>query len=110
MGSLSLTEIVVIVLVILIVFGPRRLPELARRAGELAKQVRSASSSLSESLGVEYEATVEPIRTAKREIDAIKSDLSSAVASIGAVGETPVSSDTSGRPADPAEPDAAEDP
>ncbi|MEN8233845.1 MAG: twin-arginine translocase TatA/TatE family subunit [Actinomycetota bacterium] len=83
MGSLSFSEIILILLVILIVFGPRRLPELARRAGELAKKLRTASASLSESLGVDYEATVEPIRTAKREIDGIKSDLTKAVSSVG---------------------------
>lgn len=83
MGSLSFSEIVVIVLVILIVFGPRRLPDLARRAGELTQKLRSASSALSDSLGVEYEATVEPIRTARQEIEGIKSDLTRAVSSMG---------------------------
>ena len=60
MGSLSFSEIVVIVLVILIVFGPNRLPDLARRAGEFMNKVRNASSSMTEALGVDYEETVEP--------------------------------------------------
>jgi len=50
MGSLSFSEIMVIVLVILVVFGPR-LPDLSRRAGELMKKVREASSSLSDAVG-----------------------------------------------------------
>jgi len=88
MGSLSFSEIVVIVLVILIVFGPRRLPELARKAGELMGKVRNASSLLSESLGTEYEATIEPIKSVKRDFDGIKEDLTKAVASYG-MGDAP---------------------
>jgi len=83
MGSLSFSEIIVIVLVILIVFGPRRLPELARKAGELMGKVRNASSLLSDSLGTEYEATIEPIKSVKRDFDGIKDDLTRAVASYG---------------------------
>ncbi len=83
MGSLSFSEIVVIVLVILVVFGPRRLPDLARRAGELMAKVRNASSALTESLGTDYEATIEPIKSAKRDFDGIKSDLTKAVTSLG---------------------------
>ncbi len=75
MGSLSFSEIVVIVLVILIVFGPNRLPDLARKAGELMNKVRNASSTMTDSLGVDYEETVEPLLNAKRDFDGIKEDL-----------------------------------
>ncbi|MEN8113833.1 MAG: twin-arginine translocase TatA/TatE family subunit [Actinomycetota bacterium] len=110
MGSLSFAEIVVIVLVILIVFGPHRLPELARRAGELAKKLRTASASLSDSLGVEYEATVEPIRTAKREIDGIKSDLTKAVSSMGTAGDPGNGAKAEQPPHDEARDESAETP
>lgn len=83
MGSLSFSEIVVIVLVILVVFGPQRLPDLSRRAGELMKKVREASSSLSDAVGIDIEATIEPIRDAKRDFDGMKKDLTTAVTSIG---------------------------
>ena len=43
MGSLGTGELVVIVLVAIVVFGPRRLPELARKAAELIKQAREHS-------------------------------------------------------------------
>ena len=83
MGSLSFSEIVVIVLVILVVFGPKRLPELARKAGELMNKVRSASSSITDAFGDEYEATIEPIRSVKQDYDGLKSDLTKAATSIG---------------------------
>ena len=83
MGSLSFAEIVVIVLVILVVFGPQRLPDLSRRAGALMKKAREASSSMSGALGTDFEATIEPIRDAKRDFDGIRKDLTTAVTSIG---------------------------
>ncbi len=83
MGSLSFSEILVIVLVILVVFGPKRLPELARKAGELMKKVRSASSSITDALGDEYDATIDPIRSVKQDYDDLKSDLTKAVTAMG---------------------------
>jgi TatA/E family protein of Tat protein translocase len=83
MGSLSFSEIVVIVLVILIVFGPNRLPELARKAGELMNKVRNASNTMTDALGVDYEETVEPFKSAKRDFDSIKTDISKTVTTFG---------------------------
>lgn len=83
MGSLSFSEIVVIVLVILIVFGPNRLPDLARKAGEFMNKVKHASSSMTDALGVEYQEAVEPILSAKRDFDSIKEDLTRTVTTFG---------------------------
>ena len=89
MGSLSFSEIVVIVLVILIVFGPNRLPDLARRAGEFMNKVKNASSSMTDALGVDYEETVEPLLSAKRDFDSIKEDLSKTVTTFGQAATIP---------------------
>jgi len=89
MGSLSFSEIVVIVLVILIVFGPNRLPDLARKAGEFMNKVRNASSSMTEVLGVDYEETVEPFLSAKRDLDGIKEDLTKTVRTFGQAATVP---------------------
>jgi len=105
MGSLSFSEIVVIVLVILVVFGPKRLPDLARKAGELMTKVRNASASLTESLGTDYEATIEPIKSVKRDFDGIKSDLTNAITSFG-VQDTAQPETPSG---DPVPPSSAEE-
>jgi len=101
MGSLSFSEIVVIVLVILVVFGPQRLPDLARKAGELMGKVRNASSTLTDALGTDFEATIEPIKSVKRDFDGIKSDLTRTVTSFGAqepAGRAPSSVDPAASP------------
>ena len=43
MGSLGMTEIVVILVIALIIFGPRKLPELGKTLGKSLAQFRKAS-------------------------------------------------------------------
>jgi len=109
MGSLSFSEIVVIVLVILIVFGPNRLPDLARKAGEFMSKVRNASSSMTDALGVDYEETVEPFLSAKRDFDSIKQDLTKTVTTFGQAATIPDSNEVNDPPGKDAE-DSAESP
>ena len=58
MFGVGLPEFAVIALVAVIVFGPDRLPELARQAGRFVRQVRnlatSAQNQLRDELGPEY--------------------------------------------------------
>lgn len=44
MGSVGLAEVLVVAVVALLVFGPERLPELAKQAGELLARFRSETS------------------------------------------------------------------
>jgi sec-independent protein translocase protein TatB len=56
--GIGLPELMVIAIVAVVVFGPERLPEYARQAGKLVRQLRnlaqSAQSQLREELGPEY--------------------------------------------------------
>jgi sec-independent protein translocase protein TatB len=56
--GIGLPELMVIGIVAVVVFGPDRLPELARQAGRFVRQVRnlaqSAQTQLREELGPEY--------------------------------------------------------
>ena len=58
MFGIGLPELMVILIVAVVVFGPDRLPEFARQAGRFVRQLRnlaqSAQSSLREELGPEY--------------------------------------------------------
>jgi len=70
MFSVSPAEIATIVLVALIVFGPKRLPEIARKAGKIASQVRATADEFKSELGGTYQETVEPFREAATELAA----------------------------------------
>ncbi len=87
MGSLSLAEILVILVVILVVFGPKRLPELSRRAGYLLGKLREGTAYVTRAIDSGYGESIEPIRELKREIDGLKGDVNRAVSSIGDLGK-----------------------
>lgn len=50
MGSLGFAEILVVTVIALLVFGPERLPELARNAGKAVARFRSEASKSVEEL------------------------------------------------------------
>ena len=55
MPSLGFGEILIILLFALIIFGPRRLPEMGRTIGRSLKEFRSAAAELRQELDVELE-------------------------------------------------------
>lgn len=52
LGSLGIPELIVIFVIALIVFGPRKLPELARSLGRGIAEFKKATSELQSSLDV----------------------------------------------------------
>ena len=68
MGNFTFSEIITIIIVILIVFGPQRLPEIARKAGALASKARSAVDSIRTELDAEYGEVIQPLREARDEM------------------------------------------
>ena len=58
MFGIGLSELMVIMVVAVVVFGPERLPEFARQAGRFVRQMRNlaqnAQTQLREELGPEY--------------------------------------------------------
>lgn len=105
MGSLSFAEIVTIVVVILIIFGPDRLPEFARKIGELLSKARQATSQFAEEISGEWSDAADPIKTAKEDLEGIKDDLKRAGQSFTDFGDTNLSgSDPNRVGSDSAEP------
>lgn len=64
-------EVVIILIVALIVLGPTRLPELARKAGEYASELRKAAREVREGL----ESEVSDLKTAGDELRAVKDEI-----------------------------------
>ncbi len=95
MGSLSFAEIVTILLVVLIVFGPDRLPEFAKKLGELMAQARRATSQFSKDISTEWGDAVEPIRAVKDDYEGVKKDLKDATAAITGFGSEETEEKTS---------------
>ena len=82
MGSVGFGELALIALVALLVFGPDRLPELSRKAGELMTKAREATRSFTDALDSEFDEHTEPIRTLQAEFQATKDELTSAAGTI----------------------------
>jgi sec-independent protein translocase protein TatB len=82
MGNFSLSEIVVIVLLILVIFGPDRLPELARKTGQFVRKARGMVDDLRDEYGGEWEEVTKPIQDVRRELMGMKTDIESSMASL----------------------------
>jgi sec-independent protein translocase protein TatB len=70
MFSLSPSELLTIGIVALIVFGPRRLPELARRAGRMAAYLRSAAEEIRGEVEGDLKEVARPFREASGDLAA----------------------------------------
>lgn len=60
MGTLGAQELIIILLIVLLLFGARKLPELSRSIGQSIKEFRKASEDADESSADETRATVSP--------------------------------------------------
>jgi sec-independent protein translocase protein TatB len=67
-GNLTFSEIITILVVILIVFGPNRLPELARKLGQFITSARQAATALQKQISDEYGEAIEPLKDVRSEL------------------------------------------
>ncbi len=75
MPNFTLSEILTIALVILIVFGPQRLPEMARKAGGLVRRVRTMANDLRREFAGEFEDIAQPLRDVGTELKGVQQDM-----------------------------------
>ena len=68
MFDISPLELLTIALIALIVFGPHRLPDLARKAGEYIREIRRAASELTAGLDQEVRDLKEPFEGLKEDL------------------------------------------
>lgn len=71
-------EIIIIALIALIVLGPRRLPELARKAGEWMTELRKAAREITEGLEAEVSDFKEVGQELRKPLDDLQRDVRSA--------------------------------
>ena len=76
--SISFTELITILLIALIVFGPQRLPELARKAGEWAREIRKVAGEFRRGLDQEIGDLKQPFQEMKDDLDKARGDLKAA--------------------------------
>ena len=106
-GTLGGPELFLILLIALIVFGPRKLPEIGKSMGKMMAEFRKASNEFRQTIENEVEA--EKIRDATR-IEMPRLDAEPAATSAAPVTSAPEATTTSA-PAEPAAPtDAVAEP
>lgn len=66
MGSIGIPELIMIFVIALLLFGPRKLPEIGRSIGKAMGEFRRASNDLKRSL--EEEVAAEELRDVGREV------------------------------------------
>jgi TatA/E family protein of Tat protein translocase len=66
-GSLGLPELLMIFVVALLLFGPRKLPEIGRTLGKAMNEFKRATNDLQRSL--EEEIAVDELKQTRREIE-----------------------------------------
>ena len=95
-GSIGMPELIIIMVIALIIFGPRKLPELGRSLGKSINEFKKASNELRSTLEEEIRLDEQKEQRAK-----IGAEQKSAIA--GAEVNTPATSASPVTPAAPAE-------
>ena len=105
-GTLGGPEVILILVVALIVFGPRRLPEIGKSMGKMLAEFRKASNDFKRTIEDELEAEksreTQPTPAAAPEVTPPVSDVGATGATTEAVPDAPAptfdGADTSGTP------------
>lgn len=81
MGNFGFSEMLVIAVIALLVFGPERLPELARNAGRAMARFRSETTKSVEELrrAADLQGIDGDLRSIRRDVDGIRSSVTGAL-------------------------------
>ncbi|MFN2384944.1 MAG: twin-arginine translocase TatA/TatE family subunit [Thermoanaerobaculia bacterium] len=79
-GPIGMPELIVIFMVALLIFGPRKLPEIGKTIGKGLSEFKRASDDLKRTIEEEIEEGKREASTVRREINAVGDGLKAAVA------------------------------
>ena len=82
MPNFTISEILTIMLVILIVFGPQRLPEMAQKTGQLVRRARTIVNDLRREFAGEWEEVAQPLKEVRDEMIGAQEDVKSSMTSL----------------------------
>ena len=82
MPNFTISELATIALVILIVFGPQRLPEMAQKAGQLVRKGRTMVDDLRREFEGEFQDVTQPLQEVRQEVMGMRDDMESSLASL----------------------------
>ena len=82
MPNFTISEILTIMLVILIVFGPHRLPEMAQKAGQLVRRARSVVNDLKQEFEGEWQEVAQPLKDVRKDVIGMKDEMQSSMTSL----------------------------
>ena len=107
MGQLGFSEMLVIFIIALLVFGPKKLPELGKSLGKGIREFKKATEELKSSWEDQVKDIATPLNEVKRDINNMGQDMKSDFyKSLDAAAETPQqpahSSPAASHPSEPA--------
>lgn len=73
MGNLAFTEILAIFLIVVILFGPKKIPEIARELGQGIRKIRGAAEDIKQEIMKETEDN--PVSEIQKEIEKVKENI-----------------------------------
>ena len=90
-GNIGLSELIVILLLALLVFGPERLPEVSQKVGTLVRDLRKMYTNLSRDLGPELSSlpsTIQEVRDTAEALKALPRDAIRSLSEAAALNES----------------------
>src|SRR6476659_1567362 len=79
LGSIGMPELILIFVVALLVFGPRKLPEIGKSLGKGLAEFKRASDDLKKTIEQEIEQGKQEVSSVREEVASIPASLKSAV-------------------------------
>jgi len=107
-GSIGLPELLLIFVIALLLFGPRKLPDIGKSLGKAMGEFRRASNDLQRSL--EEEVAADELKAARREVEEIAKPVPPSPPVASAQEPRPPSTDAAGGAQEPQRPSTEQPP